>query len=120
LTDGFVAILSSDVSAAWASLILREQQSPSEGFDILYNAFMSRVLDTVAILTGRIRGADPASIETRLTVLTIVGQVLVFRAARAAVVRQTTWQTLGRDEVALIQAAIRRNVTAMLKEESSQ
>lgn len=118
LTDGLVAILSSDVSAAWARLIIREQQSPSEGFDILYNAFMSRVLDTIGMLIGRIRDTDPASIETRLTVLTIIGQALVFRAARAAVMRQTEWQTLGHDELALIQATIRNNTTAILMQES--
>src|SRR5215471_6359468 len=36
LVDAFVGMLASDESAAWARLILREQQNPSDGFDVLY------------------------------------------------------------------------------------
>lgn len=117
LCDGFVAMLTSDESAAWARLVLREQQDPSEGFDVLYNGFMSRVLGVITTLIGRIRNTDPAAVETRLTALTIVGQALVFRAARTTVTRQMDWQTVGRDEVTAIQAAVRRNVTAILTQE---
>lgn len=120
LTDGFVALLTSDESAAWASLILREQQNPSEGFDLLYTRFMSRVLGVIRALVARIRGTDPASVETRLTALTIVGQVLVFRAARAAVMRQMEWQTTGPDEANAIRQTIHRNVTAILTQKDSR
>jgi AcrR family transcriptional regulator len=114
LTNGFAALLTSDESAAWASLILREQQNPSEGFDLLYERFMSRVLGVIRALVGHIRGTDPDAVETRLTALTIAGQVLVFRAARAAVMRQMAWQTIGPDELERIQQTIHLNLDAIL------
>jgi hypothetical protein len=120
LTDAFVAMLTSNESGAWARLILREQQEPSAGFDVLYSGFMSRLLHVLRSLIARIRGTDLASGETRLTALTIVGQALVFRAAREAVMRQMTWQQIGRGELADIQAQIRRNVTAILAQEVSR
>jgi TetR/AcrR family transcriptional regulator, regulator of cefoperazone and chloramphenicol sensitivity len=120
LTDAFAAMLTSDESGAWARLILREQQDPSAGFDVLYGGIMSRLLDVVSSLVGRIRSVDPASDEARLTAITIVGQALVFRAARAAVVRKMAWETIGPAELAEIQAQIRRNVAAILAEEVSR
>lgn len=114
LTDAFVAMLTSDEAATWAQLILREQQHPSERFDVLYAGIMGRGLRAVTGLVARIRGSDPASRDTRLTALTIFGQTLVFRAGRAAAMRHMGWASIGADEVAAIQAAIRRNVTAML------
>jgi TetR/AcrR family transcriptional regulator, regulator of cefoperazone and chloramphenicol sensitivity len=120
LTDAFVAMLTSDESGAWARLILREQQEPSAGFDVLYSGVMSRLLHVVRSLIAHIRGTDLASGETGLIALTIVGQALVFRAARAAVMRQMSWQRIGPDEVGSIQAQVRRNVTAILAQEVSR
>jgi TetR/AcrR family transcriptional regulator, regulator of cefoperazone and chloramphenicol sensitivity len=116
LTDAFVAMLTSEESAAWARLILREQQNPSPAFDVLYSGFMRRLLDVAEKLVGRIRGVDPRAVATRLTVLTIFGQVLVFRAARTTVMLEMEWPQIGPDEIDAIQATVRRNVTALLKQ----
>lgn len=120
LTDAFVAMLTSEASTAWARLILREQQDPSEAFDVLYEGFMSSALHVVTRLIGRIRSVDASSSETSLVAITVFGQVLVFRAARAAIMRRMDWQQLGAAEIAAIQARVRRNVTAILMQESSR
>lgn len=117
LTDAYVAMLAGEASSAWARLILREQQNPSAEFAVLYDGFMKRVLGLTARLVARIRGTAPDAPETRLTVLTIFGQALVFRAARATVMRQMRWKSIGADEIAQIQAQVRRNVSAMLGKE---
>ncbi len=71
------------------SLILREQQSPGPAFDVLYNSIMKRLLHLTSYLAGKIRGIDQNCEEARLLAVTIFGQVVVFRASRAAVLKQT-------------------------------
>ena len=118
LVDAVLGMLTSDESAAWARLILREQQDPSEGFDLLYEGIMQRVLFVMTRLIGCIRGAPADSAATRLTAFTLIGQTLVFRVARATILRQMNWSELGAEEVAAIRAQLQRNVTAILMEQT--
>jgi AcrR family transcriptional regulator len=117
ITDAYVAMLAGEASSAWARLILREQQNPSAEFAVLYDGFMKRALGLASRLVALARGTAPEAPETRLTVLTIFGQALVFRAARATVMRQMNWKSIGADEIERIQTQVRRNVSAMLGKE---
>lgn len=114
VTDAFALMLTDPETTPWARLILREQQDPSPAFDVLYGGVLGRVLVLTTRLAGRIRGIDPQSIEARLLALTIFGQVLVFRAARAAVLRHMQWPAFDGDQINTIQALVRRNVKAIL------
>ncbi len=114
LIDALVATFSAPESAAWARLILREQQNPSEAFDLLYRGAIGRILSLLTRLVAQIRETDPNEIEARLLSQTIIGQALVFRSARATVQRHLDWQEIGAAEIGAIQTVIRRNVTAML------
>ena len=115
LTDAFVGTFAAPESTAWARLILREQQDPSAAFDRLYAGAMQRLLALMSRLIALVRGTDPQSSEARLLCQTIIGQALVFRSARATVLRQLDWQQIGTAEIMAIQTVIRRNVTAMLE-----
>lgn len=116
LLDRFVDVLSSDESAAWATIIVREQQEPSPAFDILYGRMQGRLLGLLAVLVARVRGRAAPTADDRLTVLTIIGQVLIFRVARAVALRFTGWQSLEPRHTARIKKTVRRNVAAMLTE----
>jgi TetR/AcrR family transcriptional regulator, regulator of cefoperazone and chloramphenicol sensitivity len=120
LTDRLVEMLASDESTPWARVILREQQNPSEGFDILYDGFMHRLLAVATQLVRRARGGRSSAAAARLTALTILGQAFVFRAARAAVMRETGWSNFTKKEIRAIQAELRRNVVAMLSLEEAR
>lgn len=109
--DGMAAMLTSRESAAWAQLILREQQAPTSAFALLYEKLMGRVLGLLARLLQRLQGTDA---DVRLQVATTLGQALVFRAAHAAVLRLMDWREIGEAELAAIQRQIRRNLTAQL------
>jgi len=109
--DGLAAMLTTPESTAWAQMILREQQSPTVAFAKLYDGFMGRVLVLLTRLLQRLHGVDA---DTRLQVLTCVGQALVFRAARAAVLRLMGWPDIGDAERAAIQKQIRDNLVAQL------
>ncbi len=114
LTDALVATFSAPESSAWARLILREQQNPSEAFDRLYGGMIGQMLSLITRLIAQICATEPDAIETRLMTQTVIGQALVFRSARATVLRQLEWQEIGAAEIITIQAVIRRNVSAML------
>jgi len=118
LTDAFVRMLTSDESAAWARLILREQQDPSEGFDLLYDGIMHRMFGVTAQLVARCRRDAGISDACKLTAITILGQALVFRAARAAVLREMGWGRLTPDELESIQMQLRANTAAILGEQT--
>ena len=118
LLDGFVVLLTGEESGTWARLILKEQQDPSEGFDVLYEGVMSRVIGIATRLI--IRNIDPESDAANLLGFTIFGQVLVFRTGRATVERRTGWRQFNQREIAAVQAQIHRNVTAILMQENPE
>jgi TetR/AcrR family transcriptional regulator, regulator of cefoperazone and chloramphenicol sensitivity len=114
LTDALVATFAAPESSAWARLILREQQNPSEAFDRLYGGMIGGMLSLISRLIAQARATDPNDVETRVMTQTVIGQALVFRSARATVLKQLDWQDIGAAEIMTIQSVIRRNVTAML------
>lgn len=116
LLDRVVDVLSSDESAAWAAIIVREQQEPSPAFDVLYDRLQGRLLAQLAALVARVRGHAAPTADDRLTVLTIMGQVLIFRVARAAALRFTGWEGLEPRQTARIKKVLRRNIAAVLSE----
>ncbi len=114
LTDALVATFSAPESSAWARLVLREQQDPSEAFERLYGGMIGGMLSLISRLIAQACATDPNGVETRVMTQTVIGQALVFRSARATVLRQLDWQDIGAAEITTIQSVIRRNVTAML------
>ncbi|MGD8309754.1 MAG: CerR family C-terminal domain-containing protein [Chromatiales bacterium] len=120
LLDAFVVVLTSKKSGSWARLVLKEQQDPSEGFDLLYEGVMGRVIGITSRLIGRIRNIGPDSQEANLLALTLFGQVLIFRTGRATVERRTGWRQFTQREIAAVQAQIDRNVTAILMQENPE
>ena len=117
LIDTFTAALAADEAAGWARLIIREQQAPSPAFDLLYERMMAPLAELAGRLIAAVLDEEPGSTRIELLVLTTLGQALMFRAARASVLRRTGWTGIGPGELAQIQARIRRNVAAMLRAE---
>lgn len=118
LTNGMVTLIARDESAPWVELILREQTTPGPSFDMLYDGFIGRLLGLLSRLVERLRGHDgekPGS-DARLLVATILGQIQVFRAARAAVMRLMDWTEIGVAELEVIQERLRCNLLEQLSQ----
>jgi TetR/AcrR family transcriptional regulator, regulator of cefoperazone and chloramphenicol sensitivity len=109
LCDAMVATLADEASGPWGPLMMREQQAPTPAFDLIYERFMKRMLGT---MTRLVRTCDPSRSEAaaRMTVVTIMGQIMVFRMARAGVMRHLGWRKLGPSQLALAQGAIKENI----------
>ena len=120
LLDALLVVVTAEESGPWARLILREQQDPSDGFDVLYGGFIGHVIGTAARLIARHRDLEPDSEAVNLLGFTIIGQVLVFRSGRAAVERRTGWRKFTEREIAAVQSQIHRNVKAILMQENPE
>lgn len=107
-----------EVSDDWARIILREQMQPGPEFEILFSSGMGRMLAMLVRLTAIALDRDPADAETRARALAMLGQVLVFRMARAAALRTLGWDKIGPDELAVLDLAIRANTSAILSREA--
>lgn len=121
LLDGFVAMMTAEESGPWARLIVREQADPSEALDILLNGPIGRLANLVIRLVHAVRepGTGPptgaAATRARLTALTIMGQALIFRVARATALHLLGWSEIGPRDVALIQRQVRENARSILR-----
>ena len=112
LLEALVELFLSAELTDWAKLILREQQEPTEAFDLLYDGPMRRMLGTVTGLVA-VAAGDEADPDPRITALTLVGQAMVFRAAHAAAARHLGWQGApDEQDIAAIKEQIGRNVRA--------
>lgn len=98
-------------NASW--FLVREQMQPTAAFDRVYTGLMGdmfeRLVRLVCIATGR---ADTPN--ARIVTLTLLGQVVVFRASRATCLRVLGRETLDGDLIPDIQAAIAANLDAIL------
>lgn len=103
-----------EASDDWARIILREQMHPGAEFEILFSSGMGRMLTLLVRLVGIAIELDPTEQETRARAVAVVGQVLVFRMARAAAFHTMGWTRIGANEMAIVEAAIRANTDAIL------
>jgi AcrR family transcriptional regulator len=101
-------------TALFVRFIIREQQEPTEAFDIIYGGVMGRMLDRLAALVRVVGGGRIGEVESRIHAIAMMGQVLAFRVARAAILRSTGWPDVGPDETAQISAVVQAHVAAVL------
>ena len=114
IIDRFVEVMVHPESAAWARFIVREQMEPTEAFDVLYSGVMGRLVDRLSALIGRLGGGRRDAAEARLKTLAIVGQALVFRVARAALLRATGWADVDAAGASAIRRVVRAHTEAIL------
>ncbi len=114
LVDHFAEMMMRPESSTWARFIVREQMEPTEAFDILYAGVMGQVVDRLSGLLVTVGQGRCSVAEARLKTLAILGQALVFRVARATVLRASDWTDIDADGAAAIRRLIRIHTSAIL------
>lgn len=114
IIDHFVQMMVRPESESWARFIVREQIDPTAAFDSLYGGAMGVLLDHLSTLIARCSDQALERRQLRLMAITIVGQALVFRFARATVLRATGWHEIGPKESAAIRRTVRTHTRAIL------
>lgn len=113
LVDAVLSMMLNPETEHWAQLIVREQARPTAAFDVIYDGFMGVFLGLLTTLVLRLRG-DGDELGARLLVVGMLGQLVIWRAARTGVLRHLDWATLDETKIAEVKQAVRRNVRAQL------
>lgn len=98
----------------FVQFVLRELSQPSEALDIIYDGVFEPVHRRLCRIWAEASGEDAESERTRITIFTLIGQVVYFRIAQAAVMRRMDWDKVGPAEAADIIAVVRSNIDAIL------
>lgn len=107
-------LLLSPQTEYWAQLILREQQNPSQAFELLFERLMQPMLGALTRLLAELRGDLDAKGHAMLAI-SLLGQILVWRFAREAVARHMGWQQ--QPDLAAIQHLLHQNIRLLVKGE---
>lgn len=95
--------------------ILRELSHPTAALDTIYNGVFEPTHRRLCEIWEEATGEPAESDRTKLTVFTIIGQVVYFRIGREAVLRRMGWSGIGPGEAAAIVAVARDNLEAILQ-----
>lgn len=94
--------------------VLRELSTPTDALDRIYSGVFEPVHKRLCRLWAASTGEAAESERTRITVFMMIGQVVYFRIARAAVVRRMGWPDIGPAEAAKVIAIAKENVAAII------
>jgi AcrR family transcriptional regulator len=110
-------ILATPHVASFVRIVVREQMDPTASFDILYGQFMEPMHRRLCRLWSLATGDDSDSEATKIAVFGLLGQVLVFRIARAGALRRMGWRDIGEQELAILKDRIGINVDRLTQGE---
>lgn len=105
--DAFNEMVVEHAPEGWVRLMMREQQDPTDAFQLIYDSVIARILGLVTQLVAMATGLEERSEACRIRALMLLGQVLVFHAARATTSRHMGWETLGPQQVTTIKQQFR-------------
>jgi len=94
--------------------VLRELAHPTAALDIIYGGVFEPTHRRLCQLWAEATGEEAESERTKITVFTMIGQVIYFRIGRAAVLKRMGWSDVGPNQAAAILAVARQNLAAML------
>ncbi|WP_198666214.1 CerR family C-terminal domain-containing protein [Tropicimonas sp. IMCC34043] len=100
--------------ASLARFVVREQMEPTEAFEIIYGKLISRLTARLVGLVERAGNGRWGPEEVRIKSVTIFGQLLVFRVARATVMAVTGWETLTPDHGERVRSVVQGQIRAIL------
>lgn len=94
--------------------LLRELQHPTAALDRIYAGVFEPTHRRLCHLWEQATGEPAESERTRLTVFTLIGQVVYFRIGREAVMRRMGWHEIGAAEAGKVVAVTTDNLSAIL------
>lgn len=100
--------------------VLREMSQPTAALDRIYDGVFEPTHRRLCALWEQATGEAAESDGTRLTVFTLIGQVVYFRIGREAVMRRMGWSEIGDAEAAKVAATATANLDAILAARKGQ
>ncbi|RWB01471.1 MAG: DUF1956 domain-containing protein [Mesorhizobium sp.] len=115
---GFV--VASPQAGEIVQFVLRELSHPTAALDRIYDGVFEPTHRRLCQLWEQATGEPAESEATRLTVFTLIGQVIYFRIGREAVMRRMGWKDIGAAEAAKVVAVTSGNLKAILASKKSK
>lgn len=115
---GFV--VASPQAGEIVQFVLRELSHPTAALDRIYDGVFEPTHRRLCQLWEQATGEPAESEATRLTVFTLIGQVIYFRIGREAVMRRMGWNDIGAAEAAKVVAVTSGNLKAILAARKGQ
>ncbi|TPI13547.1 DUF1956 domain-containing protein [Mesorhizobium sp. B4-1-1] len=109
---GFV--VASPQAGEIVQFVLRELSHPTAALDRIYAGVFEPTHRRLCHIWEQATGEPAESEATKLTVFTMIGQVIYFRIGREAVMRRMGWREIGNEEAAKVAAVATDNLRAML------
>jgi AcrR family transcriptional regulator len=94
--------------------ILREMTQPTAALDRIYEGVFAPLHGRLCLIWQQATGEPAESERTKLTVFTLIGQVVYFRIGREVVMRRMGWDGIGDAEAAKVLDVTRDNLEAVL------
>lgn len=94
--------------------ILRELSHPTAALDRVYDGVFEPTHRRLCRVWEQATGEPAESESTKLTVFTLIGQVVYFRIGREAVMRRMGWSAIGGAEAEKVLAVASGNLSAIL------
>ncbi|NEV63469.1 CerR family C-terminal domain-containing protein [Thiorhodococcus minor] len=107
LVSGFaLRLIAGPLSEDAPGFIFREQNQPTEAFDVLYEKLFGPMHAVMAKLVAGARGLEEVDTECRLVAHALTGPTIAFRAARTTMLRHLGRNAYTDEDVAQIQALL--------------
>lgn len=107
-------VLGSAEADSWSYFIVREQMRPQEGFEILYRSVIGRIQRLLVTLTARLLKVSDDDPRTAIRAMTIMGEIMIFRTARAATMKRLGWSRFTEERLSEVQSVLRENFRHLL------
>lgn len=113
-------IVASPEAGEVVQFVLRELSQPTAALDRIYSGVFEPVHMRLCVLWETVTGEPAESDRTKLTVFTMIGQVVYFRIGREAVRRRMGWAEFGPQQAAEVLAVAKDNLEAVLAARKGQ
>ncbi len=107
-------IVASPQAGEIVQFVLRELSHPTAALDRIYAGVFEPTHRRLCQIWEQATGEAAESEATKLTVFTLIGQVIYFRIGREAVMRRMGWREIGNAEAAKVVTAVTGNLGAIL------
>lgn len=113
--SAFIQLVGQGESRRWGRIIIREQMQPTKAFDIIYDRVIRRVHEACTGLIGHILRIPPASEAAIIRAHSVVGQAMIFQAARETILRRLGRREFTFDDIEAIRSIVEDQIRSALK-----
>jgi AcrR family transcriptional regulator len=108
-------VVASEAAEPLTRFLVREIADPSPAFARIFENAFEPLHKRACVLWALATGADAESVDVRLSVFTMLSQVVYFRIARAPVMLRMDWRDIGPREAEAIESVVIPNIEAALE-----